>query len=65
MIKIKDMNNENTVLLLPDGRIAQNKKEVCQMLGIGDSRYKAKMRSGEIKRINSTLTKSYEITEKQ
>ena len=42
----------NSVLLLPDGRIAQNRKEACEILGIKSScAYRAIFKRGEIELI--------------
>ena len=53
------MNIKNdTVLLLPDGSIAQNRKEACEMLNTSTYQFKKLFKAGSIKRINNPLTSS-------
>lgn len=54
------MNVENTVLLLPDGRIAQNRKDAKELMCIGSTSYKVLVRKGIIKRIENTKAQGYE-----
>ena len=41
----------NSVLILPDGRIARDRKEAKEMLGVGKYTFTAMFKDGTIKRI--------------
>lgn len=48
-------NKRDTVLLLPDGRIAQDRKEAKELLGIGKYTFKRLFDNRDIKLVNKNL----------